>query len=254
MRLPTALVPVAGRDALPRRKVLTLGAGFLLSGPVGWQALAKSTTIRRFRKQARALGSDTTLTVFHEDADLANEALDAAFQELEEIEQTLSLYRAESQVCRLNRGETLECGHPHLLRVLAYARKVSEVSGGVFDITVQPLWNVFRQADEQGVQPSKAAIDAARGKVGWKRVRMLGGRVHLDGEGTAITLNGIAQGYAADCVKKILADAGIEHALIDCGEISPLVSKTFALSDIGEAQETFLAKRFTGKLVLVPPA
>ncbi len=40
---------------------------------------------------------------------------------------------------------------------------------------------------------------------------------------------------------------------IERGEIRPLVAKTYALKDIAEAQGDFLAKRFTGKLVLVPP-
>ena len=40
---------------------------------------------------------------------------------------------------------------------------------------------------------------------------------------------------------------------IENGEIRPLVARTFPLSDIALAQETFLAKRFTGKLVLIPP-
>jgi NADPH:quinone reductase-like Zn-dependent oxidoreductase len=41
---------------------------------------------------------------------------------------------------------------------------------------------------------------------------------------------------------------------IERGEIQPLVAQTFALSDIAEAQQTFLDKKFTGKLVLIPPA
>jgi NADPH:quinone reductase-like Zn-dependent oxidoreductase len=43
-------------------------------------------------------------------------------------------------------------------------------------------------------------------------------------------------------------------AYIERGEIRPIVALTFPLSEIGVAQETFLAKKFTGKLVLVPPA
>ena len=222
MRLRKTLVPAVSRESLPRRKVLTLGLGCVLSGAVGWQVFAKSTKRRRVRKQAHALGSVITLTALHENANVANEALDRAFQELEEIEEVLSLYRPESQVCRLNRGETLDHAHAHLVRVLAYAQKVSTASEGAFDITVQPLWEVFRDADKQGESPSDKDVDLARGKVGWKRVRMSGERVHLGGEGTAITLNGIAQGYAADRVKQVLVDAGIKHALIDCGEISPL--------------------------------
>jgi len=40
---------------------------------------------------------------------------------------------------------------------------------------------------------------------------------------------------------------------IEAGEIKPLVAKTFPLCDIGQAQEEFLAKKFIGKLVLIPP-
>jgi NADPH:quinone reductase-like Zn-dependent oxidoreductase len=41
---------------------------------------------------------------------------------------------------------------------------------------------------------------------------------------------------------------------IERGEIRPLVAKTYPLKDIAQAQEDFLSKRFTGKLVLIPPA
>ncbi len=40
---------------------------------------------------------------------------------------------------------------------------------------------------------------------------------------------------------------------IERNEIRPVVAKTFALADIAMAQQTFLDKKFTGKLVLIPP-
>ena len=42
-------------------------------------------------------------------------------------------------------------------------------------------------------------------------------------------------------------------AYIERGEIKPVVARTFALADIVQAQEEFLSKRHTGKLVLIPP-
>lgn len=39
---------------------------------------------------------------------------------------------------------------------------------------------------------------------------------------------------------------------IERGEIKPVVAKTFHLKDIGAAQQEFMAKRFIGKLVLLP--
>ncbi len=41
--------------------------------------------------------------------------------------------------------------------------------------------------------------------------------------------------------------------IINAGVLRPLVSKTYALSDIAIAQEDFSAKRYPGKLVLIPP-
>ena len=41
---------------------------------------------------------------------------------------------------------------------------------------------------------------------------------------------------------------------IERGEIRPVVARTFPLEQIAQAQEVFLAKQFTGKLVLIPPA
>ena len=41
---------------------------------------------------------------------------------------------------------------------------------------------------------------------------------------------------------------------IEHGEIRPVVAKTLPLREIGRAQGEFLAKAFTGKLVLIPPA
>jgi hypothetical protein len=46
-----------------------------------------------------------------------------------------------------------------------------------------------------------------------------------DGAGTAITLNGIAQGFAADAAMAVLRRAGVAHALIDAGEMNALGGK-----------------------------
>ena len=40
---------------------------------------------------------------------------------------------------------------------------------------------------------------------------------------------------------------------IEAGEITPVVAQTFALKEIVAAQQMFEEKKFTGKLVLIPP-
>ncbi|NNE21268.1 MAG: zinc-binding dehydrogenase, partial [Rhizobiales bacterium] len=40
---------------------------------------------------------------------------------------------------------------------------------------------------------------------------------------------------------------------IEAGEVRPVIARTYPLSDIARAQEDFLSKGHTGKLVLIPP-
>ncbi len=172
-----------------------------------------------------ALGSTVSITAVHSNESQANRALDAAFAELELVEQLMSIYRADSQLARLNRDQRLDDPHPYLLDVLQAATSMSEKTDGAFDITIQPLWELYATARKDGQLPSDAQVEAARGLVDWRRVERSSDHVRLRGAGTKITLNGIAQGFAADRVTKTLRNHGIEHALIDTGEIGTLGAK-----------------------------
>jgi thiamine biosynthesis lipoprotein len=70
--------------------------------------------------------------------------MDAALAELREVEKVLSLYRPDSAVCRLNREGVLTQPHPFLVEVLRKAETLSQLSGGAFDVTVQPLWESMK--------------------------------------------------------------------------------------------------------------
>ena len=142
------------------------------------------------------------------------------------VESALSIYRPDSQVSQLNRSRELANPHPHLLRLLQVAAETSDRTGGAFDITVQPLWELYARAQKAGQLPSAEQIGFARSQVNWKHVQFGVDRVRLQGDETKITLNGMAQGFAADRVLEILQAHGIDHALIDTGEISTLGARS----------------------------
>jgi len=58
--------------------------------------------------------------------------------------------------------------------------------------------------------------------VDWRGVQVRGDTVRLKQRGIALTLNGIAQGYAADKVRARLQALGVQHALVDAGEYAAL--------------------------------
>lgn len=211
-----------------RRRFLLASLGSavaLATGAVTWERSRQRDGEQSITRRAWALGSDVTLTILGTSPENAQRAIDAALTELELIENVMSLYRPESQLCTLNREHRLTAPHPHLIAVLAEAASVSRASQGAFDVTVQPLWELFATAQQQGRVPSDDEIAVARASVDWQAVEVRSQEVRLHDPAKSVTLNGIAQGFAADRVVAVLKEHGVEHALINAGEIGTLGSK-----------------------------
>jgi len=203
-----------------RRRLLraTLGLGaFAALGQVG--VLAGGGALRWQRRALIGFGTVLSLQAAHEDEAVLARALDAAVAALQRIEGQMSLFRPDSALARLNRDGVLADAPPELREVLALALEVARESGGAFDPTVQPLWEVFAGARADGRLPTAAEVAAARARVGWSDLHLdAPGGVRLGRPGMGVTLNGIAQGWAADRVRDVLARYGVRHALVDAGE------------------------------------
>ena len=131
--------------------------------------------------------------------------------EITRIESAASLHR-DSALTRLNRDGHLAYPDSAFLGLLQLAGAVHTATAGAFDPTIQPLW----QAIATGTDPA-----VARTKIGWPRVTLTPAEIRLS-PGQQLTLNGIAQGWAADRIATLLSAQGYANALIDMGEISAL--------------------------------
>lgn len=171
-----------------------------------------------FRWQGVALGAKAQIVLDHPDAEAIS---DAARAEIARLEKVFSLYRADSEIMRLNRTGRLDAPSFEMLECLALARRVHSVTDGLFDPTVQPLWRLLAEAQAAGRVPDEAEIAQARALVGFERVGIDSGAVTL-APGQALTLNGIAQGFIADKVAALMAARGVDDVLIDTGEIVAL--------------------------------
>lgn len=200
-----------------RRQLLRVALGLGMAG-----AMARAGAATGLRWQRRALvGFGTTLSVEagHADESRLTLALDAAVATLQRIEAQMSLFREDSALSRLNRDGRLASAPPELFDLLGIARDVARRSDGAFDPTVQPLWLAFAGAQAQGRLPTPNEVDAARRRTGWRDLVLAAdGGVRLRRAGMGVTLNGIAQGFAADRVRAVLRGHGIAHALVDAGE------------------------------------
>ena len=204
-----------------RRQFLSLssGASMMLLGVTGY---AEEKGIQKYTRRSHALGTDIKFTVFHEDKKLAGTAINDALAQIEKVEKLLSLYRPDSQLSRLNREGIIRNPDPMLVGILNKAKELSKISAGAFDVTVQPLWNLFKKNSLKGKLPAEEDIQKAKAKIGWQHIDVQDDHILLNKAGAQITLNGIAQGLAADVAQKALKARGVEHALIDAGELNAI--------------------------------
>jgi thiamine biosynthesis lipoprotein len=211
-----------------KRRLLVATPLFLATVPVAqaWQRLAAGDVPDALvRVAGTAFGTVVSLCAPVQAGSNVRGALHRAMREVQRIDSLLSLYRPDSQLSRLNRCGRLDGADPHLLANLDFGQRLAMMTNGAFDVTVQPLWELFdgaRRAGGEGALPTPAQIGRARRQVDYHRVRIEGDRVRLERPDTRVTLNAVAQGYAADIVLAILREEGIHAALVDTGELGNL--------------------------------
>ena len=167
------------------------------------------------------MGVDARIVVYAPDKASAEKACTAAFARIADLDAMMSDYRKDSELMRLcdKAGGPPVKVSPELFKVFKRAREVSQRSGGVFDITVGPLVQLWRRARKTSVLPTTAEIDAARKLVGWRKVHLdePTQSVRLMEKGMKLDLGGIAKGYADDEAQIVLKKNGISRALVEMG-------------------------------------
>jgi thiamine biosynthesis lipoprotein len=211
--------------AVSRRRVLAIfgaAAGLSLAGALR----PARADAQLFTWEGTALGADASLTLAHTSRDAAHRIIDLAVGEVRRLEAIFSLYQADSELARLNRDGRVMRPSTDLLFLLTEAKRFGDLSNGAFDVTVQPLWNLysahFKRSPDATEGPSAADLKAAIALVDYRRIDLNPLFVSLDRRGMGVTLDGIAQGYITDKVADLLRERAIANVLVDLGETRAL--------------------------------
>jgi thiamine biosynthesis lipoprotein len=204
---------------------ITAAAGGLPLLPFAARAAQAAGPLARVWSGA-AMGADASMTLHHPDPATADRLIAASLAEVERLEKALSLYRPESALSALNREGFVENPPFDLVQVLAESRRYGDMTDGAFDITVQPLWELysahFSKPGASPDGPSAEARAASVAHVGQEALEVDAALVRLTRPFMGVTLNGIGQGYVTDRVVELLRAGGVEHALVDMGETRAL--------------------------------
>jgi thiamine biosynthesis lipoprotein len=151
----------------------------------------------------------------------SRQAIDLAVKRVAEIDDRMSAFKYDSDVSRINRsaGQKAQKISRDTLEVLKLSLEFSRLSKGAFDVTVRPLTALWGIGKKNDFIPPKEEIEQILPLVNFNDIVLdeENSSAFLKNRGQAIDLGGIAKGYAADEVKRILESYGVENALINLG-------------------------------------
>lgn len=209
----------------PRRRFIGIIAATSAAAlaPWGWKPAAAAAEPAPIVWNGIALGANAQLQIHHPDRGFAQQLVERAVTEVHRLESIFSLYLEDSALSRLNRDTALMDAPGDLLRLLQESHGYSSLTDGAFDPSVQPLWALYADTIRAGNSlPTEEQLQQALRRVDYRAIEIQGRNVRLGRPGMALTLNGIAQGYITDRVTELLRNAGLEHALVDMGEVRGL--------------------------------
>ena len=168
------------------------------------------------------MGTYASAEVYTRTEDGAEEVLAKIRDHLEHVDATMSNWKEDSELSRLNRsaaGEPFVVEDPDLFRCIQMSLKYARATRGAFDPTVGPLMRAYGFRPLEPSVPDGATLEEIRAHVGWDKVEVVDAAkaVRFRDPGVEIDLGGIAKGYALDVAARSFARVGTLGGLIDLG-------------------------------------
>ena len=169
----------------------------------------------------KAMGTRFELYIYFPDPVYAEQAAEAAFREIDGIEKVLSHYIENSDISKIS---TLMAHQStkvtvHTMESLLHCAYLWEITKGLFDVTIGPLYQVWLDEDKSLREPSAEVIASAKSRVGMHHLLLdpKNMTVQVLHEGLQLDLGGYGKGYAIDCAVELLAEWDIENVLVHGG-------------------------------------
>jgi thiamine biosynthesis lipoprotein len=180
-------------------------------------AMLLSCTERKaqiYKKSTTIMDTIVTITVVSNSRERAEEAIDAAFGEIKDLEEKLSFWTDDSEIAAINRNAGIKgVGvSPETLDIIQTSLYISGRTGGAFDPTIGPvirLWDFRKETI-----PLSLSLTKALEMVDYNALLIEGQEVFLSRKGMSFDTGGIAKGYAADRAAETLKQRGIKAGLI----------------------------------------
>ena len=165
------------------------------------------------------MGTDVSVYLWHDDPVAGQEAVDAAFAEVERINALMSTYLEDSLISTINReaaSRPVEAGD-ELFRLVLRSLDISTLTLGAFDITYDSVGQHYDFRERE--RPDETTIEEELERVDFRLIETdaEAQTIKFAREGVRINLGGIAKGYAVERCVEILRRLGVRHASVTAG-------------------------------------
>ncbi|PBP63309.1 thiamine biosynthesis protein ApbE [Pseudomonas syringae] len=142
---------------------------------------------------------------------------------LDEVDQQMSLWRADSDIERFNALPANSCQvmPEPVLKLIGVGEQLAQESDGAFDLTVKPLMDLWGLGPHTLFEQMPLVRQLARTQalVGYRNLRIVGDRL-CKSAAVQVDLNSIAAGYAVDRISERMDALGLHDYLVQAtGEL-----------------------------------
>ena len=164
----------------------------------------------------------------NEGSDDAEDIISEAWKLCSTLDKTLSKTVEVSDVSKINSagGEWVEVSD-YTIEVLKKGIYYSELSGGIFDVTIGTVTALWDFHTDSPSLPDQSKLDEALRHVDYTCVQIDDNKVRLTDPAAQLDLGGIAKGYIADKITEFLESKGVNSGIVNLGgNVVAIGSKT----------------------------
>lgn len=149
--------------------------------------------------------------------DHCEEAVDKAMEEIQRLDNLFSVGNPESEIAMINSDGSLPVSSD-TATVIEQALDLYDSTGGVFDISIYPVMELWGFTTDTCKEPSIEELEAVLEYVDASQIQFDAEKKTLEIQtGQGIDLGGIAKGYTSDRVMQIFEEYGLVSGLVDLG-------------------------------------
>lgn len=145
-----------------------------------------------------------------------NDLLDVIETELQRLDMSLSTYKEESVLSKVNTNQTVVLDSL-FINVFIRSMQIAEQTNGAFDPTVAPLVNAWGFGFKKKEDITPELIDSIKQFIGYKKIKLNNGQIEKDDKRIMLDFSAIAKGYSVDVIGMLLERLGCKNYMVEIG-------------------------------------